>query len=58
MTPLEQTLLTIVCMFGAWWWGLEEGKLRGIEIAVTFMVDQDLLKDNVQVQFVDEDEDE
>lgn len=58
MTPLEQTLLTVVCMVGAWWWGREDGKQRGIEIAVTFMQDQGFLKDNIKIEFVDEDEDE
>lgn len=58
MTPIEQTLLTVLCMLGAWYWGLTQGTQRGIEIAVTFMQDQGLLKDNVIVDFVDEDEDE
>ena len=30
MTPIEQTILTVVCMIGAWFWGMRQGKEQGI----------------------------
>ena len=30
MTSIEQTLLTLVCMTGAWFWGMRQGKEQGI----------------------------
>jgi hypothetical protein len=58
MTPFDQTLLTLACMIGAWYWGWNNGTQNGIEIAITYMQDKGLLKDGVQIEFVDEDEDD
>lgn len=36
MSPTYQTILTLVCMGGAYYWGFKEGKLKGIESAMVY----------------------
>ena len=57
MTPIEQTVLTVVCMLLAFWWGYREGKLKGIETAVIYFEDNNMFKDGV-IEYEEEDKDE
>ena len=39
MTPIEQAILTLVCMLGAWFWGLRQGREQGIVQGIGEAVD-------------------
>lgn len=39
MTPLAQTLLTLVCMVLAFWWGRKEGEKVGFSDGVNSMAE-------------------
>lgn len=45
MTPMEQTLLTVVCMFGSYMWGKYQGTLLGIERCIYYFIKEDLLNE-------------
>jgi hypothetical protein len=52
MSPEYQTILTIVCMLGAWFWGKSEGRIEGISMTVDLFVDNDMLKPGVKIDGV------
>lgn len=58
MTPTEQTLLTLLCMLFAFWWGWREGNMRGVTNTVNFFHDNGMLKDEYVIDLREEDEED
>ena len=52
MSPEYQTILTLVCMLVAWFWGKSEGRIEGISMTVDLFVDNDMLKPGVKINGV------
>ena len=45
MTPLNQTLLTLLCMGLAYWWGNKEGFTEGVAATVRTLIQHKFLTD-------------
>jgi len=43
MTPMQQTILTVFCMFCAYSWGVYEGRLNGIERTINYFISNKML---------------
>jgi len=43
MTPMQQTILTVFCMFCAYSWGVYQGRLNGIERTINYFISNKML---------------
>ena len=50
MTPIEQAILTLVCMLGAWFWGLRQGREQGIVQGIGEAVDHLYQKGMIELE--------
>lgn len=39
MDPISQTILTLVCMIGAFFWGLKQGTVKGAQATWEIVID-------------------
>ena len=59
MTPIGQTLLTLLCMICAWYWGYTQGKQMGVVNAIQYFKKKKYFRDGIDIlEDFEEEEDE
>lgn len=56
MTPLEQTLLTLILMYLAYLWGRKDGILEGTYRTIVVLREENIIDDEAVKLFVETDE--